>query len=137
MKYQVELTQKQLEIVEKSLEVYGRLQQGSIDLALDAAIGKRVGDAIVADRIVHPLQPNSEVDVLKMALFPELARNEHYGVGNKEVPEFGLSYTIYSALRYQQFLDSSNKEALKFMVDGNPPMKYGSEPIPNITKVED
>ncbi|TLQ05457.1 hypothetical protein FEZ51_02005 [Pediococcus stilesii] len=137
MKYQLEITPKQLEIVKNSLDVYGRLQQGSIDLALDVAIGRRVGDAIVNDRLIHPLQPHSEVDVLKMALFPELARNEHYGVGNKQVPEFGLSYTVYNALRYRQFLDSQNKESLKDTVDSYPPMKYGSEPIPKITKVED
>lgn len=124
-KYSVELTQEQLDLVAKALEVYSRMHSGQFHIAFEEAIPKRVWElkkgmsmGTLYEGLLHQL---------KAMLFSELSAGAYYGVSSiKEAPELGEAQTIAEALR----------EFTKWRPLQGPKMCWGRQPIPEVQPVK-
>lgn len=124
-KYSVELTQEQLDLVAKALEVYSRMHAGQFHIAFEEAIPKRVW-ALKKD---HNVATHYEglLHQLKAMLFSELSAGSYYGVSSiKEAPKLGEAQTIAEALR----------EFTKWRPLKGPKMCWGRYPIPEVKPVK-
>ena len=45
--------------------------------------------------------------------------------------------TIWGSLRYSLWEDNPNKDSMGWVVDSNPPMQYGAEPVPKVERVDE
>jgi hypothetical protein len=70
---------------------------------------------------------------IKPILFPELAENESYGVGMKQIPNGQIMYEMYKKL--QNYRVRNDKE--KNSVLHHEPLKYSKEPLIEVSQCGD
>jgi len=115
-RYTIALVEPQLWILSQALECLGRLQSGQIEYAVDAGAMDRVLNA--DSKRVRELCTE-----LRAVLYPELERDESYGVSSGDRPMAGEAYTI--------------KEALDRALDGRDrgSMQWGTWPRPEVREL--
>lgn len=128
MMYQLTVTKEQAEIIRLSVEIYARLRMGQIRNVLMDGLPERFSwDK--AEPIVEEFRAN---------LFPELARNQYYGVNHEE--KIDEAVDIYEVIRHQLAWDrvmESGRESPEFhSVDHNEPFHWSDLPLPEIARIE-
>lgn len=100
-KYTVELTEAQMRLVAKSLEMHSRMKCGQLEETFLPPIRDKIFKSIVKDdnfaekrKIVDESLQN-----IKKAIWPELDRYESYGVGHDN--EADLGYEMYKEILHQ------------------------------------
>jgi hypothetical protein len=125
------INKEQARIMCEALELYSRLKHGQISELR----------SLFVDRWCEPngsFNWSSEYlfDELKRVIFPDLAKNASYGVGNKIYPESSVAWDIMQVLRHRLAWDRLKAEGRDqpeyWGVQYNPPMRFGSEPLAHI-----
>ncbi len=129
-KYTLTLTRSQAQSIARACETVARLQCGQIQELL-----------YVVD-MMKPIDRDlayAQLDNVKATLFPELARNASYGVGNRQCgAEHDLLWDVYQVIRFKLAWDDiaeGKRKAADWGVDMNSPMRYGDEPLATIERL--
>lgn len=109
-KINIELTEYQVEVVMRALDVYSRMFSGQFS---------DIPRTIKREKQINYKSLQFE-HCLKNILFPELETNSYYGIG--QVPEESKSaYDIFQVLRYTL---TGEKEPLRFGKEKLPEVKF-------------
>ncbi len=119
--YTLHLIEPQLRILSQALECLSRLQSGQIEYAVEAGAQDRYLHKDVNTQTAREL-----CEELKMVLYPELARNESYGVSSRDRPLVGEAYTIKEVL--DQALDGRDRGAMKWGTWPRPVVREAVDP---------
>jgi hypothetical protein len=144
-KYSIEVTIKQLIVIQEALEFYSRFLLGQVDkipLSLDFRLKDKHRPSNVNAALDEAFQ------IIKKEMFG-LAKNTSYSIGtrefstleeHKELPEPQIAYEMYKMILYAWRQESILKSAEAgedpgWTVHDQPPMKYSEEPLIKIKKV--
>lgn len=142
-KYQITVTDKQLQVLSKACELMARIQGGQI-----------------REAFYHlPLKPDSEMNwEVYHSIQDELTRrmpeilldgidgwSSHFGVGSKKLPDsHDIAWDLHCSFRYQDSWQSAIRDSIVGSMDSprvwdkmlgvyyDKPMKWGTEPLPEI-----
>jgi hypothetical protein len=129
-KINIELTEKQALLIELCLDYCSRIGAGQLHHISDII-------DLCQDKTKKVILPNGEVDMgfglgswiedtIKHVLFPELYRNESYGVGNKEIPNSQIMYEMVKILQnYRAERDNHSKSSVTW----HKPLHYSKQPL--------
>ena len=118
----IECTPDQALLIEESLEAVSRFCMGQIDHFLN-----------YIEIIRHKwfsLEKFKVEEIIKPVLFPELQKNESYGVGNKAI---GDAQILYEMLKILQNYRAKNLEHPGVLA--NSPLHYSKEPLITVKEI--
>lgn len=111
MKYQLELTRKQLSVIQEACEFMSRFCTGQLDMLPQSFQGHlRKEKESIDDYCQRRDMWKHGLSIAKKAMFPELNDNASYGVGGK-YEESNICYDIYRPI-LEQFTSERNSENL-------------------------
>lgn len=94
MKIQIEVSEKQAQIILEALDLYSRLGMGQMEEVDN--LRSLLSRANIDDR----RERRELLEKLKKLYFPELSRNEYYGIfGDKTPEESKIAYDLIQVLR--------------------------------------
>ena len=149
-KYLVELTEKQMQILEYACERQGRLIWGQLEHALQEPCEEAWHEKYAE---THPRKPDGQRDLghstnefWEMQEHVENACRElkslcwgdvDHGVGYYETAD--ILFDLYHVMRYQRYLDMPKEiqETCRWTVMSDKPRHYGTEPLALISKKEE
>ena len=147
-KYQIELTEKQMIVMQEALEFYSRFLHGQVDhipMSLDF-------------RLKNEHRPNycnpvldQALSAIKKEMFGINNSGASYGIGtrkfdtleeDKELPEPQIAYEMYKMILYTWRQESMHKAIDEgkdpgWTVHDSHPLKYTTEPLIKIKKISD
>ena len=147
-KYQIELTEKQMIVMQEALEFYSRFLHGQVDhipMSLDFRLKNEH----------RPRYCNRSLDdaitVIKREMFGLAHPNSSYPIGakrietleeDKELPEPQIAYEMYKMILYTWRQESMQKAISEgkdpgWTVHDTLPLKYTTDPLIKIKKIED
>ena len=134
MKYRIELTDTQLNIVLRAVNLMMRTGTGQTDDLTEWLVMK--GDSVKFDTSTEEgkLAYYSTREIIRPILDGIMRGCWKYFYDTKTGIVLELE-TIYLALRHQEWLDSETRPDLD--VRGREPMQCGFEPVPKIERVEE
>jgi len=136
-KITIECTENQSLLIELCLDYCSRIGAGQLHHISDVI-------DLCQDKMRKVTLPNGEVDMgfglgswiedtIKYVLFPELQRNESYGVGNKEIPN---SQIMYEMVKIFQNYRAEKDDHSQSSVTWHKPLHYSKEPLIKIQEKE-
>ena len=151
----VTLTEHQLFIIERCLEIVSRISAGqlsNIEEAVSLGRGKAVEvkitpeilngisselhdiyfDSRQCDKFAWLRLGNVIERLIKPILFPTLHRSASYGVGTKEIPNATIMYEMYKKIQNFRTKDLPEGEG---GVMRHEPLHYSKEPLIEINKI--
>jgi hypothetical protein len=136
-KITIELTETQAFLIEMALDYCSRVSAGQVHHVSDIVdLGQ--------DQMRKVILPNGEEgamfklgswieDTIKHVLFPELQRNESYGVGNKEIPNAQIMYEMVTVFQnYRAEKDNHSQSSVTW----HRPLHYSKEPLIKIKEIK-
>lgn len=117
--YTIEVTDRQLEILINSTELYARIHIGQLFTILDEMIGKI---------------NNSDLEKIREYLRSCESLFRINEVDSRKFPQSNIAWDLYQVLRYKYSWDKHPEGGCT--VNFNPPLKMGQEPLAKITKNE-
>lgn len=129
LKYSLEITERQLNIIRDALELYHRLLGGHIEHSL--------WNLFISTDIDH-YEFSDACRVLKKIIFPELANNGYYGVGwNDETRQQKnqIGYEIEAMIRHE--LWKRSPDAPRYVTCSSPPLHYSTEELIKLEEKQD
>lgn len=129
LKYTLQITERQLNIIREALDLYHRLLDGHIENELWGLFSRRDIDheefSVVCRR-------------LKEIIFPELAWNAYYGVGWKENDRrqqaSQIGYEIEAMIRHE--LWKRDPDAPRYVTSASEPLHYSTEEFVKLEELE-
>jgi len=129
MKYQLELTRKQLSVIQEACEFMSRFCTGQLDMLPQSFAGYLQKDKeSVEDYCERRNRWESSLRNAKRAMFPELMPNASYGIGSK-YEESNICYDIYRPI-LEQFTKEYREENIpvnNYSVYGHPGLTTSKE----------
>ena len=108
MKYQIELTRKQLSVIQEACEFMSRFCTGQLDMLPQSFAGYLHKEKeSVKDYCQRRDDWNLGLKMAKKAMFPELNDNASYGISSK-YEESNICYDIYRPILEQFELERRN-----------------------------
>ena len=130
LKYSIQVSEKQMNIIREALDLFHRLLDGHIE------------DALWNLFISREVERDEFSDVcreLKKILFPELYSNQLYGVGryddNPHLQKMQIAYEIEAKLRHELWKRDLN--APRHVTSATPPLRYSNEPFVELEEIND
>ena len=143
-RYLVELSEKQLWLLEHCCEQYARMLVGQdttfIDLfeqAWDNEV-RKPQNLEVTGKEFWDMREEVEQCVLRLkSLCFNQSRNANYGVGHNESAD--ILFDMYHTFMHQRWLDMEHdsKELMRHSVMSEAPMRYSSEDLPIVRRIDD
>ena len=116
---------QQLRLIQSGLEILGRMKSGQASISLSEAYPELDWD-----------QREDIEDLIRKYAFPELTKNQYYGVGCKDRPDIANSFDIVQVIRHRlswDRLEAEGKDKPDFYgVHYNKPMKFGQYDLPEL-----
>lgn len=144
VKYQIELTERQVTLLSYACDRLSRIIQGQdgtyqefMEHAWEKRCKERTGNFMDKswDGGWYEMRADAEELCKKMkARFWGLRSNELWGVHYDE--DADVLYDIHQVLRHQLWLDRPDSEKLSWTTDASEAMKYGDEPLITIKRVK-
>lgn len=135
MKYRIELTENQLTVLLRAVDITMRAGMNQMDEISEWLASH--GDAIQFDTST----PEGEIEFDNYIYARDDIRNamiesmRKHGVHNWSTSDSVQELrTIYQAIRHREWLDSRTK--IDWDVRSSEPMQWGNEPVPKIERVE-
>ena len=136
MKYQIELTQRQLEDLNYACELMSRVRCGQMRIALQGIIEEAYerNDHKEMDDAWWDMRDEVEVllDRLKYIGWKQ-PRNGDYGVHYDEQAD--RLYDMHQVIRNVLYWARHNGEKTHMVVDGDTPIQFGNEPLIKVKKI--
>ena len=139
MKYQVELSERQIDVINKALDLYGRLHIGQTE-----AISRAIENKTFNDPEVDHEKIEDFVEELKTIAFPGLHRNAFFGIFSNEAgPEAQIAWDIQQVLRHRVSWDKAGNPSTRdhqtmWTVNYDSPMQSRpDEPLCEIRRTDD
>lgn len=131
----ISFTPAQLKVLEKALEVYGRLRLGQFSTALDTAFS---GQISYENRdIIHKTARAFAINYKGESIFPFVSPDCSFGVGQKEIGDGQLAYEVGQTVR-QYLAVTENDGYWKSSHTGfHDALFYSGEPKINIEGFKD
>ncbi|CAB4158634.1 hypothetical protein UFOVP699_22 [uncultured Caudovirales phage] len=146
-KYNVELTGKQLIVLQEALEFYSRFLLGQVDkipMSLDFRLKNEHRSSYCNPTLDEAFW------IIKREMFGLKHPNSSYGIGmrtfssleeDKEITEHQVAYEMYKMILYTWRQENIKKSLLEnkdpgWTVHDEPPLKYTSEPLIKIIKTK-
>lgn len=129
----IKCTEQQALLIEFALDTLSRITCGQIHTLIDGIShmkGKCWKGAIEGETLMGYALGSKIEELIKPILFPELHKNESYGVGMKEIGEAQVAYEMVKKL--QNFRTRYLKEA---GVLKHEPLHYSKEPLIEIKEL--
>ena len=129
--YQIKLNQKQLELIQESLDLYSRLKCGQIE-----ELSNKFSSPFY-DRINNENTDiiNDCVNELKKNLFPDLSAGSFYGIFSNKAPESAkISYDMIQVIRHGIAWSVNPKGGMTVNFDS--PLKCSKENLITIKEVK-
>lgn len=129
-KVKIVMDETQARVVSEALELYSRVHLGQLDelprVTRRAYIDEKTGQKVDMRTVVY------YIECLKNALFPELDKNEYYGIYSDKISDRAkISFDVYQCLR--------NALAWHFTPDGgitvdfDEPLAVSQHPLPDVS----
>ena len=144
-KYIIELTEKQLRILNRACNMYSRLIEGQdfayqelFEAAWEKNCEKETGEKINEswDGGWYNMRDDAEELSNKIKKrFWGLNAGANYGVKYDE--ESDMLYDMHQVMRHQLYLDNPNPDKPKYIVDADEPISFGTEPLIKIKAMEE
>lgn len=128
MKYQITLSEKQLQVYKDALEFYSRFLGGQVE---------HIPPVLQYGREYYKVREEAERGLMmfKKAVFPELRPNESYGIGWDESPirqDAQISYELYREV----YVYYQKKNPSPVSCYASATLRYSNEPLPVVKEVE-
>lgn len=124
LKYEIQVTEKQLMIIINAVERMSRFNSGQVGEVLEDIWWQ-------SDRLNGDTREKM-VRLLKTTIFPELSRNESYGVGeasNKLEQLVMEQYELYRQLQHKRVTLEPSEHYSVYNYQG---LKYTDKPLPKV-----
>jgi len=112
--YKVELTETQLKLIARALEMHSRMRCGQIEESFLPPISERVFEIIKNDKDGYREKRKTVSDCLKtikLTLWPDLSDNSSHGIGYDK--EADLGYEMYKEIHHQFELEEQERCAIE------------------------
>ena len=141
-KYTIEVSEKQLALIAKALEMHSRMRCGQLEESFLPPIREKIFQAVVKDdNFAHKrAQVEIGLNMIKKSLWPDLDLRQSYGVGHDS--EADLGYEMYKEILHQFQKEEQEKcketgEEYFWNVHSDKPcLKFTDEPTIKINKHE-
>jgi len=135
MKYQLEITENQAQIIENALDFYSRIQMGQFDELISNFSSPLYKDLLKNNPDYDKLK--FYINELKKEILPELSINSFYSIGNKSRPDSSrISFDLIQVIRYRLSWDKYPEGGIG--VNFDKPMKFSTtESLAKIKKIEE
>jgi len=128
--YQIRLNQKQLELIQKSLDLYSRLQCGQLkELSnnFSSPFQDRLNDN-------NREEVTDCVNTIKTIIYPELSTSSSFGIFGPQTPDSAkIAYDMIQVIRYK--IAWSNNPEGGITINFDSPLKCSSEPMIDVEKI--
>lgn len=127
----IELNEKQLQLIQVALEQHSRMLCGQLELSKIPAIQTAMYRMDPKDYEFEKTRDCviNHLSVIKAYVFPELHRNQSYGIGT--FPEADLAYEMYKMinLHFDNIRRKEEGENFRENVHSREPIKLTEEPL--------
>lgn len=123
-KFKLEVTTRQLHILQEATDVYARLLFGQIEQSLWQLFISKDIDREKFDKAC---------DELKKIVFPGVPRNSAVRPKNEEGENFQVAFEIHDVIRHELWKRADNPP--KHVVSADPPMQYSKEPLMKLSDI--
>jgi len=128
--YQVKLSQKQLELIQKSLDLYSRLQCGQLEEL------SNIFSSPFQDRLskINKEEINKCIGTMKNLLYPELSKNSSFGIFGPQTPDSAkIMYDMIQVIRHK--IAWSNNPSGGMTINFDSPLKCSKENMISVEKL--
>ena len=136
-KYTIELSEKQMRLMAKSLEMHSRMRCGQLGESYMPPIQDKIWNLEGEDMSQKRKVVENALQDIKDALWPELSRYAHHGVGHDD--EADLGYEMYKCILSQfekDYEEEAKSKGEKYFgnVHTGTPLKLTNHPFIKIEK---
>jgi len=145
-KYKIELTEKQLDVMQEALESFSRGICGQLDYSIFTKSLKWRLKKDNSDYGKNSREIDQAINTIKRLVF-ELEPNSSYGIGmsknitpncEKPIPEADIAYEMYKMINYKWQQDSKkNGTKTGWTVHDSPPLIYSDQPLMVVEDITD
>ncbi len=136
-RYTLTLTEEQVKVVDRALDVFSRLHAGQFDVIVHD-IYQQNPPAEGEDRQAFYVRRDMLAKSLRFpeTLMTNLEPNAHHSIGSKHISDSArVAYDILKVIRYQQWQEHGCEPA--WNVYGHEPYQMSQEPLPSFARVQE